>query len=175
MKSLPLRGIVYFDIDDTLTTMKPDDKESIIIECLQNGFGVGIITASDRPIDYVCVHDKANKLMSPWMPHALCEWMSIRNFDTYNSMSLTAGEKIKFPYFDSYGGKKGWQLEHGRKLFGVDTTILFDDNSEVIREAMFYSPKSLYVHIDNANSDKQLDLELIQNIIEKYRVFKSEL
>ena len=53
-----VKGICYFDIDDTLTTAT-GDIDSIIEECLKNNFDVGIITASNRTIDHICKEETA--------------------------------------------------------------------------------------------------------------------
>ena len=164
-----LKGIVYFDIDDTLSTAHFHNKDEAIEAILDKGYGVGIVTASDRTINDVCFGNQANEQLSPWMPNALCDWMASRDFNTYNSRSLTAGKKTTFPHFggmyEEIGRKKGWQMKNGMDLFGLkddSSVILFDDNARVIQDAMQYFPQGKFVNVNNNNpqsalTDKILD------------------
>lgn len=168
-----LKGIVYFDIDDTLSTAHFDDKNKAIKAILNKGYGVGIVTASDRTINDVCHGNRANQQFSPWMPDALCDWMSKRDFDTYNSRSLTAGKKTPFPYFggmyEEIGQKKGWQMKHGMDLFEVEdasNVILFDDNRTVIEDALQYFPQGRFVNVNNNYLPSALTNKLVDSIIE---------
>ena len=56
-----LKGIVYFDIDDTLSTARFDDANKAINSILDKGYGVGIVTASNRTINDVCYGNQANQ------------------------------------------------------------------------------------------------------------------
>ena len=166
-----LKGIVYFDIDDTLSTARFDDKNKAINSILEKGYGVGIVTASDRPINHVCSGNQANKQFSPWMPDALCDWMSNRDFDTYNSWSLTAGKKTEFPHFggmyEEMGHKKGWQMKSGMDLLGIENAsnvILFDDNTRVIEDALQYFPQGRFINVNNNNPPSTLTNKLVDSI-----------
>ena len=168
-----LKGIVYFDIDDTLSTALFHNKDKAIKSILDKGYGVGIVTASDRMINHVCSGNKANRQFSPWMPNALCDWMSNHDFDTYNSRSLTAGKKTEFPHFGGMykeiGQKKGWQMKHGMDLLGIEdasNVILFDDNTRVIEDALQYFPHGRFVNVNNNNTQSSLTNEMVDFIIE---------
>jgi len=168
-----LKGIVYFDIDDTLSTALFHNKDKAIESILDKGYGVGIVTASDRTINHVCSGNQANQQFSPWMPDALCDWMSNRDFDTYNSWSLTAGKKTEFPHFggmyEEIGRKKGWQMKHGMDSLGIEdasNVILFDDNTKVIEDALQYFPHGRFVNINNNNPQSTLTNKLVNFIIE---------
>jgi len=164
-QSSKLKGIVYFDIDDTLSTAQFDDKNKAIDTLLDNGYGVGIVTASDRTINDVCYGNRANQQLSPWMPDSLCGWMSSRDFNTYNSRSLTAGKKTTFPHFggmyEEIGRKKGWQMQQGMDLFGTSNVILFDDNARVIEDAQQYFPQGKFVNVNNNNPQSALTNKLL--------------
>ena len=175
-QSSKLKGIVYFDIDDTLSTARFDVKDKAIESILNKGYGVGIVTASDRTIDDVCHGNRANQQFSPWMPDAMCDWMSSRNFDTYNSRSLTAGNKITFPHFggtyEEIGRKKGWQMKYGMHSLGINdasNVILFDDNAAVIEDALQYFPHGRFVNVNNNNPQSALTNKLVDFIIEYAR------
>ena len=168
-----LKGIVYFDIDDTLSTARFDDANKAINSILDKGYGVGIVTASNRTINDVCYGNQANQQMSPWMPDALCNWMASRDYDTYNSRSLTAGKKTTFPHFggmyEEIGRKKGWQMKHGMDLFELkddSNVILFDDNESVIQDALQYFPHGKFVNVNNNNPQKTLTNKLVHSVIE---------
>ena len=60
-----VKGVCYFDIDDTLTTAT-GDIDSIIEECLKNNFDVGIITASNRTIDHICKEETGMRMLKAY-------------------------------------------------------------------------------------------------------------
>jgi hypothetical protein len=166
------RGIVYFDIDDTLTTMTPEDKESVINYCIDKGYEVGIITASDRPIESLGTRNGSTSLTCPsWMPHKLYTCMENVDFETYNSQSLTSGLLISFPSFGddiySVGRKKGWQMILGASILGYmpSQTFLFDDNKDVITGASEINRYGKFIHVNNNIDKTTLSLENIKNII----------
>lgn len=172
--SQKVKGIVYFDIDDTLSTAHFNHKEAAIDAILNKGYGVGIITASDRTIEHVCSGNQANQELSPWMPDSLCGWMSNRDFDTYNSRSLTAGKRTTLPNFggtyEEIGRKKGWQMKHGMELLGIEDAskvILLDDNTRVIEDASQYFPHGRFINVNNNNDAlNALTNKMVESIIE---------
>lgn len=172
--SLPrkTKGIIFFDIDDTLTTMVHSDQDIIIEYCINAGYDVGIITASDRPIHYIVNYDGTpNTQISPWMSKTLARYLYETNFRTYNTWSLTMGEKYKFPNFKHdkriFGWKKGWQMEVAIREFGYDRRkcFLFDDQKLVLESARDVCVGPKYILVDNNSCDKQLDIKLIKYLI----------
>ena len=129
------KGICYFDIDGTLITAK-GDRDTMMQECLDNNFAIGIITASPRTVDMICDGDKARE---SWMSDLLCKQFKENNAKMYNSTTEVAGSKI-FPHgYDgtkNQGHVKGWDMKYGRDL--VDKNIpdkcivLFDDQQPVM-------------------------------------------
>jgi hypothetical protein len=166
-----IKGIVYFDIDDTLTTMESRDREEIIQHCIDKGYEVGIITASDRTIDSLRFVEHYTDVSRRWLPKTLYSHMEKNDFETYNSHSITAGTTIEFPSFgnDIYtvGRKKGWQMTLGAGILGVvpSKTFLFDDNKDVINGAKLMNPYGKFTHVNNNVYSSTLSLEMITDII----------
>lgn len=167
------RGVVFFDIDYTLSDMPECDQETIIQHCLDRGYDIGIITASDRPIHYlVHCYGTANKELSPWMSNTMAKYLHTTNFRTYNTMSLTTGIELPFPNFPypsirMYGWKKGWQMKVAIDKFGYDKRkcYLFDDQKIVLESANDICSGVNYIHIDNMDPAKQLNISLIKRLI----------
>ena len=111
---------VFFDIDGVLTTAHPDVDDAIR-ELLSRGCEVGIITASNRSIE--------DLRSAKWMPPVLLAYLEETEFRTYSSMTLTGGKMDISPH-DSYGGRKGMQMNEtaGKKpvLFDDDALVLYD-------------------------------------------------
>jgi hypothetical protein len=166
-----IKGIVYFDIDDTLTTMETDDREKIIQHCIDKGYEVGIITASDRTIDSLRFVEIFTDVSKRWLPKTLYSYMKTNDFETYNSYSITGGTRMEFPSFgnDIYtvGRKKGWQMTMGSGILGVmpSKTFLFDDNKDVIDGARQMNPYGKFIHVNNNVDSSTLSLEMITDII----------
>ena len=172
------KGIVFFDIDDTLTNTS-ENVENLISYCLNENYKVGIITASNRPIDYVCNSKSGlkNNFNSPWMSNLLCKHMAKDNFKTYNTLSLTNGKNIKIPYeiqnppytfrFERYGLQKGWQMKKCAKENNIEPskTYLFDDNTDVLRGAKRINPQGTFVHVDNKKLNKKLNVNMLKMIL----------
>lgn len=165
-------GVVFFDIDDTLSTMRMCDQDDIIQHCLDKGYDVGIITASDRPIDYLVNRDgTANKDKSPWMSGKLARYLHDTGFRTYNSRSLTRGIPSSFPNFRRdarmFGWKKGYQMRVAVDEFGYDPSksYLLDDQAIVLRAANEIYTGPNYIQIDNNDHTKQLNTVLIKRLI----------
>ena len=143
-----IKGICYFDIDDTLTTAKRDDKDKILQECLDNNFAIGIITASSRNVDDICDGEKA-KVGVGWMSDLLCKQFN-KNPKMYNSSTVLAGKTIypsyypsNYPINSSYGIRKGYQMEYGKKMFYPNMSdkcvVLFDDQQNVLDDVKKYN------------------------------------
>jgi len=165
-------GIVFFDIDYTLSNMPECDRETIIQHCIDKGYDVGIITASNRPIHYLVNCDgTANKELSPWLSNTLAKYLHDTNFRTYNTMSLTTGVELPFPNFEydhrMYGLKKGWQMKVSIDKFRYNKSkcYMFDDQKIVLDSANDICDGVNYIHIDNNNPFRQLNISLIKRLI----------
>lgn len=165
-------GIVFFDIDDTLSNMPMKDRDNIIRYCIDKGYDVGIITASNRPKWYVINHDGTpNTELSPWMSPILARQIFDTNFKTYNTMSLTAGTNVPFPAFPihpkMYGWKKGWQMNKAIEENGYDRSksFLFDDQPIVLQAASEICKDCNFILVDNNSPKSQLKLENIKLLI----------
>lgn len=139
-----IKGICYFDIDDTLTTAKGDPDE-IIQTCFDNNFAVGIITASTRTIDDICSGDyKGGRQNANWMSNKLCKQFRENNGKMFNSLLFVAGQDlksfIKESNYDSnldYGHIKALSMIRGKDLYphlSYKDIVLFDDNSLVMEQ-----------------------------------------
>ena len=134
-----IKGICYFDIDDTLTTAI-DNPDDIVQTCLDNDYEVGIITASGRTLEHICDGDKA---IQPWMSDILCKRFRETNGKMFNSLTRVAGKKdfpADYPYhklrMGDYGYIKGFNMKYGRDTFYPhikdNNVILFDDQQPVM-------------------------------------------
>lgn len=137
-----VKGICYFDIDDTLTTAK-GDKDEIVKQCLDNNFSIGIITASTRKVKDICEGGKAKV---DWMSDLLCEQFQKNNARMYNSASVVAGSTVfppDYPSGASQGIIKGYDMEYGRKMFYPNVSdkcvVLFDDQQHVLDDVKKYN------------------------------------
>ena len=171
-----VKGVCYFDIDDTLTTAT-GDIDSIIEECLKNNFDVGIITASNRTIDHICKEETAGGLelnSKNWMSNILCKKFK-ENSTMYNSTSMVAGNKHKPPDWPSDkvssdpGYVKGFDMVRGRDLFHPHIpdkcVVLFDDQSFYMDGVKRYN-KNLEVECANYTCGSRfLDKEMVRDKI----------
>jgi len=166
------KGIVFFDIDDTLSTIPKQKNQEIIKHCIENGYDIGIVTASKRPINYVCNNSQTNH-MSQWAPDILCEELHKHNFVTYNSHVVTTGEEFSISNapqynFDKhiYGKLKGWQISetlrrmNNYNLPGYDV-ILVDDNIDVLNGASQIVPFLRKVHVNNNITSQTLSEQIL--------------
>ena len=147
-RSNQVKGICYFDIDDTLTTAKGNIDE-IIQECLDQKFAVGIITASNRTVEDICSGDKAGGYQNAsWMSNKLCKQFNHQNQTMFNSLIRVGGSNI-FPLgypndiYISYGKIKGFDMIYGKNKFYPylkdNMIVLFDDNPSVLRDVKKYN------------------------------------
>lgn len=171
-KSDTPKGIVFFDIDDTLTNISREEIESVVNHCKNKGYEIGIITASLRTPEYVCDKNKANIINSNWAANELCRELNKNNFKLFNSLSTTGGSFIfKFPEYERdeyfYGKQKGWQMLQTAKRQNIDpaNTFLFDDNIFVLKGAKQINPSGNFIHIDNNTTEKKLNINLISKIL----------
>lgn len=168
------QGIVFFDIDDTLTNTT-ENTDELVKFCLENNYKVGIITASNRPKTYVCNGNKKNNVNSPWMSDVLCDYMSKNKYSTYNTLSLTNGEDVNLPYFGSnkeykrYGRQKGWQMIESARKNNIDpsNSYLFDDNIEVLNSAREVNPVGNFIHVDNNVTHETLNIQMLKRVLNK--------
>lgn len=146
-----VKGICYFDIDDTLTTAKGDPDE-IIQTCLDHNFAVGIITASARTIDDICSGEsKGGRQNANWMSNKLCKQFRENNGKLFNSLVFVAGQDLEsfikeYNYGTNldYGHIKGLSMVKGKDLYphlSYKDIVLFDDNSLVMEQVKQINPE----------------------------------
>lgn len=110
------KGIVFFDIDGTLTNINISEKEDIIQYCLSHGYAVGIMTASSRIPSHICNKDIP---LHEWMPETLCSFMKETDYLTFNSSTVVAGmNSSKFKHFD-----RGYLSQLSIMLSGTTTLV----------------------------------------------------
>lgn len=142
-----IKGICYFDIDNTLTSAQGNPDE-IIQECLDNNFAVGIVTASGRTIDDICSEDKAGGYQNAnWMSNKLCKQFRENDGKMFNSLRIVAGKTVfpkDYPSDKSFGYIKGFDMDYGKTLSYPSVpdkcVVLFDDNPDVLRDVKKYNP-----------------------------------
>lgn len=168
-KERKIRGICYFDIDNTLTHVNQTEKNKIIQECLDNDFDVGIITASKRRLFHIC---NGNKSKESWMSDLLCERLNQepRLFNSYNTMAgtrfITNSEK--------YGHIKGHQMTYGRDLLYPDIPdkciVLFDDDKDYLKNIKLYN-SNLETQCSNRSCglNSNLTLDVVRNKINEMK------
>lgn len=143
-----VKGICYFDIDNTLTSAI-GDRDEIIQECLDNNFAVGIVTASGRTIDDICSGNKAGGYQNAeWMSDKLCKQFRENKGKMFNSLRVVAGETIfpkNYPANQSFGFIKGFDMHYGKNLSHPSVpdkcVVLFDDNPMVLKGVKEYNPE----------------------------------
>lgn len=166
------KGIIFFDIDDTLTNISHEEIKKVVKYSKEKGYEVGIITASLRTPKYVCDKNKANLITSKWVTDELCSELNKNNFKLFNSLSVTNGNFIfKFPDYEKdeyfYGKQKGWQMLQTAIKQNIDPsrTFLFDDNILVLKGAKKINPNGNFIHVDNNTYHKKLNTDLISKIL----------
>ena len=169
-KPSKISGIVYFDVDDTLTNMPDEDRERIIRHCVDRGYKVGIITASMRTPGHACT--ETGDSGAYWSSNSLCNELKNDKFKLFNSLLYTSGDRnFIFPSFGNgmtvYGRQKGWQMLESSRQFGVDpsNTYLFDDNKSVLVGAEEINPTGNFVYVNNNTQTNTLDYNMISRII----------
>lgn len=170
------RGIVYFDIDGTLTSVNDiKETELIIDECLKRNYMVGIITASTRTISDLKPND--------WMSENFYSHLKDHSFITFNSFYTIAGNSNEnITYFldqlakdfnvfsaENIGKRKGVQMYYGwRYLTGENVNpnriILFDDLFWVLKYAQTEFPNGTFVHVSRENP---LNHNLVKNVLDE--------
>jgi hypothetical protein len=165
-------GIVFFDIDSTLSDMPITDRDDVINYCIYKGYDVGIITASNRPVWYlVNSNGTPNYNLSPWMTPTMADVLTDTNFETYNTMTLTGGKYLQFPNFPEsckmYGWKKGWQLNKAIEDGGYDRSksYLLDDQVLVLQGVREVCSDVNLVLIDNTSIINTLDMSFIHRLL----------
>ena len=165
------KGIVFFDIDDTLSNMEMSEKDNIINHCINKGYKIGIITASLRTPSHVCNGKHADTEISPWASDSLCKQLHKDEFKLFNSLIYTAGsENFEFPgnikdqFF--YGRQKGWQMIQTCQKNNIDISksFLFDDNPDVLKGANMVNKDGVFVLVDNNSHNKKLP-DLVYSLI----------
>tara|TARA_Y100000389_G_scaffold201272_1_gene243572 strand:- start:6093 stop:6713 length:621 start_codon:yes stop_codon:yes gene_type:complete len=139
------KGLCLFDIDGTLTTGQENEKAVAV--CLDAGYAVGVSTAGS-------VYKPSNLLNYSWMPRNLYDFMSERNFDTFNNVSsgILMGEND----IESYnrvrqtlpqglfwpGWLKGFALMKTANSYGITDTskmVMFDDDKSYLAGLSTYN------------------------------------
>jgi len=146
-------GICFFDIDGTLIDAI-DDIDDIVQKCLDNNYGVGIITASGRAPEHLV---KNNSELEPWIGEKLWNYMKDTNFITYNSATPILAGKKEFPEdypahypLNSQGTCKGYAMMHYSKIKNIkpENIVLFDDQSQVVDDVRKFNSKLGAVLVD---------------------------
>jgi len=146
-------GICYFDIDGTLIDAI-DAIDDIVQKCLDNNYGVGIITASGRAPEHLV---KNNSELEPWIGEKLWNYMKDTNFITYNSATPILAGKKEFPEdypahypLNSQGTCKGYAMMHYSKIKNIkpENIVLFDDQSQVVDDVRKFNSKLGAVLVD---------------------------
>ena len=167
-----IKGICYFDIDDTLTT-SIENNEDIINECLDNNFAVGIITASSRDMQHICYK---NVSVADWMPDKLCKQFYENKGKMYNSYITLAGNKkfpSDYPFNETYGFMKGYNMKFGRDSFYPHVpdkaVILFDDQKYVLDDVKRFNNNFQTVCSHPKCGGEYLNKKTVRNIIKKIK------
>ena len=170
-----IKGICYFDIDDTLTTAN-GNRDEIVQECLNNNFAIGIITASGRKVSHIC---NGHQNSVPWMSNILCKQFSEDNAKMYNSSSIVAGETIdnmitkgwpSSKIMSDPGFVKGWDMNYGRTKFYPTVpdkcVVLFDDQNSYMDGVKRFNP-NFEVECSNitCGAKRVLDKEMVREKI----------
>jgi len=177
-ENFDVKGICYFDIDNTLTSAL-DGGDEIIQECLDNNFAVGIITASNRTIDDICSGDKAGGYQNArWMSDKLCRQFRKNKGKMFNSLRVVAGNTIfpsNYPSNKSFGYIKGFNMHYGKNMSHPSVpnkcVVLFDDNPSVLRGVKQYN-NDLEIQCSHPTCGGQLlTRELVRNKIRDMRCY----
>ena len=165
------KGIVFFDIDNTLTDMPEQDRESIIHACISAGYDIGIITASMRPKEYLVNSDGSpNLAMSPWMSIALANILTETNFSTFNTLEYTAGKYSPLLIVNdpkTFGWRKGTQMKINIRNgnYDVKKSYLFDDQKIVLQAALEKCKGANMILVNNTIPELSLTTDRIVKIL----------
>lgn len=160
------KGIVFFDIDGTLTDINVSEKEDIIQYCLSHGYAVGIMTASSRIPRHIC---NKNIPLHEWMPETLCSFMKETDYLTFNSSTVVAGmNSSTFKHFDQKylsqlsigltgtttlvsGIRKGLQMKFIQHITQLpcQNIILIDNDPMYIFGAKCIFPDGIFVCVNS--------------------------
>ena len=165
-------GILFFDIDATMSDMPVNDRDFVMQYCVNKGYDIGIITASDRPKWYLVNEDGSpNYEFSPWITPIMSKILFDTKFKNYNTMTLTGGRIERFPYFPEdrkmYGWKKGWQMDKAIIDGGYDRSksYLFDDQMIVLDAVSEICHGVNLILVDNTYSNRTLDMSMIGRLL----------
>ena len=134
------KGIVFFDIDGTITTAT-GDKNRIIQTCIDRGYLVGVATGGPYAPREVVKHD--------WFPTRLRDELEKTDFRFFNSTKYFNGKKLfpdGYPSSRSAGYRKGYTMISNRNSEAVSRKIpdarlvLFDDDPEYLDDVVKYNP-----------------------------------
>lgn len=132
------KKLLLLDIDNTLTDINPSESTRLLNAAIDNGYELGVITASDRPIEMLCNGRVGNEIRSPFMPDILCERIYNNNYKTFNTYSITLGNpdypRSEFVYSTNpykYGLRKGKQAQQSKDDMKFDQVIILDDQKIV--------------------------------------------
>jgi hypothetical protein len=165
------RGIIFFDIDNTLTDMPSQDYESIIIACVSAGYDVGIITASMRQKEHLVNADGTPNLTdSPWMSNTLANILTETDFRTFNTLEYTAGKYSPLMTVTdpkTFGWRKGSQMKTviRKGNYDIKKSYLFDDQPIVLSAAREKCAGANFVLVDNTIPQLKLTTDRIVKIL----------
>lgn len=136
------KGLVLFDIDDTLTTGL--DNYNVVQYCIDAGWAVGICTAGS-------IYNMDNLKKYPynrWMPSNLWNFIHENKNITFNNVmsGVVRGERFNYNTLPvrNYGYWKGYALEQTGKALGITDPkrlILCDDQISYIQGLHYYNPE----------------------------------
>lgn len=166
------KGIVFFDIDNTLSDMDLTQKEDIIQYCIDKGYHIGIVTASMRGPQHLVKPDgTVNYEHSPWMSENLANYLKKTNFKTFNSLIYTNGnENVESPSFDRnekmYGWRKGWQMckQINEGGYDLNNSFLFDDQVVVLKGATEMCKNITPVLVNNTKVGLHLNMKRLKTL-----------
>ncbi|MCC2625855.1 MAG: hypothetical protein K0R14_1728 [Burkholderiales bacterium] len=142
------KGVCFFDMDGTLSQNADGDKnQQVIWACLERGFLVGIITASQRNIDQT--------FFEPFISYDLYRLILLHDSYMYNNYSMRSGQDAATDlatYEDkedenkntilNSGYKKAYQVHYWRNKYFPEMpdkcVVLFDDTKVVIDQYIDY-------------------------------------
>ncbi|HLX53068.1 MAG TPA: hypothetical protein VKR58_03975, partial [Aquella sp.] len=140
-------GVCFFDVDGTLSQNDENTNDVVVKNCLDKDFSVGIITSSQRTIDYLCEEY--------FISENLCKL--IKNNNMFNSLVMRSGKKYTVPKFEEFlnperkkkpdanfklGNLKALHAHNWRYVNYKDMpdkcVLLIDDDVETLYGYLFY-------------------------------------
>lgn len=156
----------------TDATSNPDD---IIQTCIDEGFDVGIVTASGRSLGDVCAGDKSKE---PWMSGKMCERLNRDGGRMFNSMVSVGSKSVSqsdliSEFHADVGMIKGSAMKYGKETFYPDMkdrcVVLFDNDPSVLegvgRFNMKYGSEFQTQCASSECGGRQLSVDLVRDTL----------